>query len=118
MRRHHLTASCLILLPLLAGCATQPPAKVATERLYDCTDVNGPIGTLHLTADGQALVVEPDASKQEALGPYSEADGKITIHNPDFGDMIYIMTGDKLANVAPANSSLAADKIACSRKAG
>jgi len=119
MRRQIIISVPLFLLASLAACSSKPgsaPTPVA-ERSYDCTDVNGPIGTLRLTGDGQALVVEPDASKQEALGPYTERDGKLIIHNPDFGDMIYTVNGDKLANVAPPDSSLAADHIACQRKA-
>ncbi|HVJ40982.1 MAG TPA: hypothetical protein VM639_05780 [Dongiaceae bacterium] len=116
-------ASACLMSMLLSACAQQPqtlhtPPKTA-ERRYDCVDVNGPIGTLILTAGGEALIMEPDAAADQPpnlFGRYEEQTDAIIIHSQDLGSITYRIEGEKLISEAPEMSSVLVDRVTCTAK--
>jgi hypothetical protein len=100
----------------LAGCAQPTPAPVAADRFYDCSDTNGPIGTLQLTGDHRALITEANSAagtKPEVLGTYREQDGKIQVYTTDIGEIDYKLDATGFSSDLPPDAPAWMSRVTC-----
>ena len=106
-------------LLLVAGCAQPTPAPATADRFYDCSDTNGPIGTLQLTSDHRALIREANTApdtKPELLGTYREQDDKIRVDAKDLGEIDYKLDATGLSSDLPPDAPAWMSHVTCITK--